>query len=54
MKGISHARILHAIRDRNPFAAQSVMYDHLYSSKMIYVRYLEKLRREKEAQTLDF
>ena len=54
VKGISHARILHAIRDRNPFAAQSVMYDHLYSSKMIYVRYLEKLRREKEAQTLDF
>lgn len=54
VKGISHARILHAIRDRNPFAAQSVMYDHLYSSKMIYVRYFEKLRREKEAQTLDF
>ena len=48
MKGISHARILQAIKDRNPFAAQSVMYDHLYSSKMIYKRHMDKLKREKE------
>lgn len=48
VKGISHARILQAIKDRNPFAAQSVMYDHLYSSKMIYKRHMDKLKREKE------
>ena len=54
VKGISHARILQAIKDRNPFAAQSVMYDHLYSSKMIYKRHMDKLKREKEEAAGNF
>ena len=37
---ISHARILNAIRDRNPFAARSIVYSHLYSSKSLYEKYL--------------
>ncbi len=52
VKGISHARVLRAIKDRNPLAAQSVMYDHLYSSKMIYKRYMEKLRSDREAEEM--
>ena len=39
-KVISHARILRALRDRNPTAAQSIMYSHLYSSKVFYTKYL--------------
>lgn len=41
VRHISHARILGALRDRDPIAAQSIMYSHLYSSKALYEKYLE-------------
>lgn len=41
VRHISHARILEALRDRDPIAAQSIMYSHLYSSKALYEKYLK-------------
>lgn len=40
LRHISHARILRALRERNPIAAQNVVYDHLYSTKMLYEKYI--------------
>ena len=34
-KHINHARILHALQERNPVAARSVMYEHIYSANLI-------------------
>lgn len=41
VRHISHARILNALRDRDPFAAQSIVYSHLYSSKSLYEKYMD-------------
>lgn len=41
VRHISHARILEALRDRSPIAAQSIMYSHLYSSKSLYEKYMK-------------
>lgn len=41
VRHISHARILEALRERNPISAQSIMYSHLYSSKALYEKYME-------------
>lgn len=52
-KLISHAKILRTLRERNPIAAQSVMFSHLYASKVFYAKHLdaeaeaEKKRTEK-------
>lgn len=39
VRHISHARILEALRNRDPIAAQSMMYSHLYFSKSVYAKY---------------
>lgn len=41
VRHISHARILEALRNRDPIAARSVMYSHLYSSRSLYEKYLQ-------------
>ena len=45
---INHARILHALQERNPVAARSVMFDHLYSAKLIY----EQENKEQAAEDM--
>ncbi len=42
VRHISHARVLEALRDRDPIAAQSMMYSHLYFSKSLYEIYLKQ------------
>lgn len=42
VRHISHMRILSALRERNPVAAQSITYDHLYSTKILYNEYITR------------
>ncbi len=40
IRHISHTRILDALKDHNPIAANSIVYDHLYSTRALYVKYI--------------
>lgn len=42
IRHVSHSRILDAVRSGNPIAAQSIVYDHLYTTRIIYENSISK------------